>query len=327
VAAAPGTAGAVTPGITRPRLTTLAFMTMTRLSPWSRMIDAAMLTREMCDSLRTGGGTATDGSTFRQVDCDQVPIAFRQVGLSADLVGGWAEPEMGFSGTDRLFRNAGDVLTSGCNVTSVFEDMSTPSGDMRATFTVAGAVNTPVSYYGLFGVAVSTPPAPGGSPAKRHDVAWTSISGHKPAYTPGFAEAPFPAGAVSCIAPPGTWPVDRALAAVSHDADFGDKNDEFVGPAASTMAAGCVVTQTQVELVDGNNSVIAGPGGEVKQRVELGDIMGVKQYAERGARIRTPPPGAPNLRTEVHWWFETGTDVRYRVRYFITQPVGTDCQP
>lgn len=331
VAPAPGTPGALTAGITRPRLATLALLTVTtRLTPWARLLDAELSTHEMCETLRTRAGTGLDGTPFSLADCDQVPTAFRQVGLDADLVSGWAEPAMGFAGTDAWFTNAADVTTSGCNVTAVFEDLQTPSGTLRASFTAATAATVPVNYFGQFGVAISTPPTPGGSPAKRHNAGWFSIWGRKPTYAPKFAEAAPPAGQASCLAPAGTLPVQRTTVSTSHAGSVpyvGDKGDESVGPAASAMAPGCVLTATQVELVDDDDRVIQGPGSEVKEKVTIGSAFGQPLYAERGARVTTAPTAPPNLATQVHWWFEGGTSVRYRVRYFINQPAGVTCTP
>jgi len=93
------------------------------------------------------------------------------------------------------------------------------------------------------------------------------------------------------------------------------------------MAPGCVLTNTRVELVDGDNNPITGPSNEAKDQQELGQAFGHSIYAERGARLVTPPPGAPNLSATVHWWYETGTDVRYRLRYYINQPNGVACDP
>jgi hypothetical protein len=29
----------------------------------------------------------------------------------------------------------------------------------------------------------------------------------------------------------------------------------------------------------------------------------------------------------MHWWYDATTDVRYRLRYYISQPSGTSCEP
>lgn len=328
-----------TAGIGRLRLATLAYLTMMRFGEWSRLIDSALLTQATCDSLRDRGGLATDGATgYGYPQCDQVPIAFRQVGLAPDLVHGWSEPELGFSGTDQLFTN-GETTTSGCNVTGVFADVETPRGQETASFIpgTGGAPPTTVSvnYLGQFGVSIATTPAPGGSPALRHDVNWFSIWGLKPEYGPRFSDA---GNGASCITPVGFEQVERVSpATMSHSpldlaGVLGNKGDESAGPAASSMDARCEITDVQVELLDGDGNRIAGPGREVKHDQEIGrtPITDRPILRERGASIipgQTLPTRPPNLSVRVHWWHEDKTNVRYRLRYFINQPNGVTCIP
>jgi Zn-dependent metalloprotease len=319
------------PGIGRAKVATLAFLTMTtRLTPWSRLIDAAIATRDMAQTLLVRGGTA-GGAPFVQSDVDQVPLAFGLVGLSPNLTTGWAEPTLGFTGTDTFF-GSGETTASGCPVANVQAPLATPSGQLMADLSPSTGEPAAVSFLGLWGIAFSPFPAAGvtpppiGTTAKAHAVSWFNIFGRRPAFYTNVVEA-LPPGAVDCITPVGSTPVQRVSSTTVHWAFIvGGKGDETAGNPASTMNPACAVTGTEVELVDSSGNVIAGPANAVSDTVVIGYIFGFPLYASRGARITGPAPGAPpNLSTGVHWWHESGVAVRYRLRYYISQPNGITC--
>jgi hypothetical protein len=258
-------------------------------------------------------------------------VAFEQVGLSPDLVSGWAEPELGFFGTDPYFTN-GETMANGCAITQVFADLQTPSGDPRTTLALPAQG---AGFLGLYGIAVPPTPNPIGTLGKRADIDWFSAWGRKPSYTgPGYVTVAPPAGQATCNTPVGSIPVQRVSASIYHGGNgqglLGDKGDETIGTGASTMAAGCLLTDTRVELVGGDSDDhgYAGPANEAKDSVWISTSpFGSGFNVERGARIVTPPSGPPNLSAAMHWWYDATTDVRYRLRYYISQPSGTSCEP
>ena len=322
------------PGIGRDKIKTLAFLTMTtRLTPWSRLIDAAIATRDMAQTLFVRGGVTTGPppALFTQNDVDQVQIAFGMVGLSANLSTGWAEPILGFTGTD-TFYGSGELTTSGCNVANVQARLATPSGQLMADLSPATGEPAAVSWLGLAGVAFSPLPASGvtppplGTTAKAHAVSWFNIFGHKPGFYTSVVEVPPPVGSVDCFTPVGSIPVQRVSSTAAHwDFIVGGKGDEVVGNPFSAMNPACTLTRTELELVDSAGTVIAGPANAVSNSVIIGYVFGFPIRSGRGANLTMVPLGVPNLSAAVHWWFESGVAVRYRLRYYINQPNGISC--
>jgi thermolysin len=321
------------PGIGRAKLATLALEVMTKkLTPWARLVDAAIATEWMARTLVMRGATTPGGAAFVQTDVDQVPQAFGLVGLSPSLSTGWSEPLLGFSGVDTFFPT-GETTASGCTITNVQAPMSTLSGQLMADLSPLTSEPPSVNYFGVWGIGFSPLPAPGvtlppiGGTAKTHSISWFNIFGHKPGFYTTIVEAPPPAGAVDCITPVGSTPVQRVTNYTAHWAVVvGGKGDETAGNPASTMSSSCAVTKTEIELVDNSGNVIAGPAATVKDTVILGWFFSVPITASRGANLTTAGPGAPpNMTAGVHWWHEGGVAVRYRLRYYISQPNGTSC--
>lgn len=336
-------------GITRPRLFTLAFTVLTqRLTPWARLVDSALATHEVCESMRIRGGLAIDGSRFGFAECDQVPVAFHAVGLSTNLVSGWAEPELGFAGTDHNFTN-GETTASTCPLVNVLARMDAPNGSLQSDLALGLAAGlgsgTSASFFGLFGVTVLGAPNPIGTAAKAHDVNWFNVFGKRPRYYSVFND-----GGVNCG--PGTL-VERTSASTKQTGTLGgsagNKGDLSIGPNQSAMDARCVLTQTAVELVDSeaaDASVVASPNaeGDAKRKdgkigpdLRLRDPGGnprgpdPRVDAEEGARLTITPAGLRvdgswDLSATVHWWADSG-DVFFRLRYWINQPAGVLCLP
>jgi Thermolysin metallopeptidase, alpha-helical domain/Fungalysin/Thermolysin Propeptide Motif len=319
------------PGIGRPKLATLAFLVLTRrLSPWSGFIDAAVGMRDMANTLVLRGATAVGGTTFVQADADQVPVAFGIVGLSPDLASGWSEPAGGFSGTDTFFA-ASELTANGCAVTNITASLASPSGTLGADLSPATPVGTAVGFAGLWGINFTTPPGAGpppiGTTVKTHTVRWFNVFGRKPAFATQVVADP-PPGTVNCTTPPGSIPVERTSAVTVHSGLFGGGGTDVVGNNPSAMAGGCVVRRTEVELLDGAGGVVAGPSNGVTDSVFLFNLFGLPITTARTATIiATPGPRPPNLSATVIWGFGIGTDVRYRLRYYIDQPLGVSCNP
>ncbi len=321
------------PGIGRAKLAMLAFEVMTkRLTPWSRLVDAAIATQDMARTLLLRGVTTAGGAPFLQSDVDQVPLAFGLAGLSPSLSTGWAEPTLGFSGTDTFF-GSGETTVSGCTVTNVQAALTTPSGQLMADLSPATGETPSVSFLGLSGIAFSPLPAPAvtppplGTTLMGHAISWFNIFGTRPSFYTNVVEAPPPPGRPDCITPLGSTPVQRVNTATVHSAIVvGGKGDDTAGNPFSTMNPSCSVTNVEVELVDGSGNLIAGPANAVSDTVILGHIAGFAITGTRGANITGPvPAGPPNLSTGVHWFHESGVAVRYRLRYFISQPSNVTC--
>lgn len=320
----------ITPGIGRVRGRTLAFLTMTtRLTPWSRMLDAALGTMATCDMLRAAGTPPITvpgdppalATPFTLAHCDQVPIAYGQVGLTPDLVSGWAAPSLGFTGITPRF--TGEATDGGCTVINVLVQMASPSGQLTASLVPA----TPASFLGIMGVSV-VPPGPVGTTGKGHLVSWFNVFGQEPAHF-STVVAPAPAGAANCNTPAGSIPVQRTTAPVDHGwMPWPLGAIDVTGPTASTMNPACVLRATEVELLDDANNVIGGPGPTASNTVTLGFFFGIPITSTRTATVLTTPAGPPNLSAAVGWSQGAFVGTRFRLRYLIDQPAtGVVCTP
>ncbi len=321
--------GGVRPGIGRIKVRELAFLTMTqRLTPWSRLVDSELGTHENAEMLQSLGalpirlsGEIPPGA-FNQLDADLVPSFFGQVGLTPDLESGFASPQIGFTGTQTFF--PGETTDNSCNVTNVRIKVLTPSGDQITEMVPPSTVN----YFGVFG-ATSIPPGPIGTSTKTNIVTWFNIFGGSPTMYCNIVANP-PAGDDDCraglnLTVQRTSPVqDKLVPGMGLWSDV-------VGPTNSIMNTTCALINTEVEIVDGNNNVLEGPGTTVAwdnghQECFLGQC-GWVTTVWRNASVATPPPGLPDLSTRINWSAVGTTSLRYRVRYFISQPPGINCQP
>ena len=100
------------------------------------------------------------------------------------------------------------------------------------------------------------------------------------------------------------------------------------GPISSSIAAGCVVNNTEVELLDPGGRVIASPGATSTYVGPVASILGFPVVGMLSATIVSPPAGIPDLSAPVAWVFTPGTfGISWRLRYYIEQPIGVSCTP
>jgi hypothetical protein len=304
-----------------------------RLTPFARLNDAALTTRDMCDTLVARTAPAVDGSTFAQADADQVPVAFAQVGLSPDLSSGWSEPETGFFGTDVYF-GAGETTESGCPVANVTATLQTPSGGSTIDLATATPPPTSANFFGTYGIGFvvppGAPPAPIGTTSKFHSVTWFSIYGTRHAYATQVVPTPPPAGAANCISPAGVLPVERTSANFDRTGFLNIAPGgltETVGNSASTMAGACTIRKTEVEILDpADDHVLDGPSNSCSHAWTV-YVCGWPVNFNRSVTLNAQPPGTPNLSAPVTWSTDVGQNMRFRLRYYIDQPAGTACTP
>jgi hypothetical protein len=307
------------------------------------MIDAALATRASCQMFLDSGpvlGVDGTGAPFTGADCDQVPLAFNQVGLNPDLIGDWLPPARGFAGTIVRYPG-GETTDSGCAVSSVTLVMDTLTTRLDATATAATSGPLSLSYLGLDTAAISITSPPIGIPVKTHVIAWTSAFGWRPTITSHLAEAAPPAGSDDCLSSSGFRAVfeDSPSEMRTTLLPIGASGTTHTGITASDMNGTCVLNQTQVALVDMDDNIIAGPGPSVNEPVTFGALFGTPVTLFRRATLVAPPPGlihdgadgsTPlwNLATDVDWSFDPGLfDIRWRLDYYISQPSGVICTP
>lgn len=331
----------------RNKLLQLAFLVMRfKLTPWSRMDDAAIATQEAANVLVLRGatdipfpafppGSQPSADSYTQADADQVPLAFGAVGLSPVISRGWSESGLGFSGTDTFT----PANTTGCAITNVIANLATPSGQLQADLSPAAGIPPAVSFptalapgaAGVYGIAFSPLPTPGtvpppiGAVTGAYSIAWFDIFGLKPSFDSSLVLAPPPAGAINCITPPGFTPVTRFSAVTEHSAiGVGGKGTDTAGNATSTMNPACTVTSTLIQMVDSGGNLMEGPAPSVKHVYFNGLFFTISSGAVITGAI---PTGPPNLSTTVSWWFDSGVAIRYQLVYFINQPNGITCTP
>ena len=322
----------LTSGIGRPKMARLGFLTMTqRLTPMARLNDVPMAMRDACDALVARSGTGIDGSPFTQSDCDQIPIAFNQVGLNPTFSTGWSEPDMGFEGTDTFYSH-GETTSTGCNVTNVTAGLSTLSGTLTADLDPATGTPSHVDWLGLFGIEFVASPSPIGSTGQLHQIHWFDAFGRRPTYATQIVTAPPPAGAADCITGPGSIPIERVSSSIFHPMDvstlFGAHNTDFIGNPSRTLPAGCSLRNTLVEIVsDDGNGVESPPGLDVDHDYVV-DCLFFTLHFHKHATLAAQPPGGTNFMAPVNWSFDAGQQIRFRLRYYLDKPNGVaDCQP
>jgi len=325
----------VTTGMGRAKLTRLAFLTMTqRLTPWTRLNDVPLAMRDACDQLVARGGTGIDGTLFTMSDCDQIPIAFNQVGLNPALSSGWSEPQLGFSGRDTLL--AGQTTPTGCNVTDITAVLHTIVGDRQIDLDPATATPASADFLGLNGinfvVPPGTPPMPIGTTSEVHQIDWWDAYGVSPTYATNVIVADPPLGAPDCITPVGFMPIERDSGDSNHPLTvstlFGASGTDFIGNNPSGMNSFCSLTNTLVEMLNDNGTaVIEGPGLMLDHVTTVWIAFWPVDFHRR-ASLLFAPPGLPNLSGGVSWSFDTGQQVRFRLHYYISKPTTVaDCVP
>lgn len=317
----------VRPGLGRIKVRELAFLTMTtRLTPWSRIVDSELGTHENAEMLQSLGATPVllpgeaNPGPFTQADADIVPLVFNLVGVSPDLVSGYADPQLGFTGVFTF--NAGETTDLGCPVTNVRVTVPTPSGNQVSQLVPASAVN----YFGIFGVT-AVAPGPIGTTTKTNTATWFNIFGGSPRGVYSNPVADPPAGTDNCLTTNVTQiPVQRTLPVSVKTIPGAGIWSDVTGPNPSTMNGGCGLIKTEVELVDASNNVIAGPG-TTAHFSESVCAWGVCATIWQDASVASAPTGLPNLSTTINWSAVGYINLRYRVRYYLLQPPGVNCVP
>jgi len=324
----------LTMGIGRPKMMTLGFLTMTRLPSNALMSDVPLVMRDVCDSMVSLGGLAVDGSAFTVNDCDQVPIAFNQVGLNPALTTGWSEPTLGFSGRDPFF-TTGETTTTGCNVTNVRGGLGTLSGTLTSDLDPTSSVPTATDWGGLFGmrfvVPGGAPPFPIGTTSQAHSVDWFSVFGIKPSMNTQVIVGPPPLGAPDCITPVGMLPVERTSAISHHPFNvgvlFGASGTDVIGNNPTGMNPLCVLNNTHVEILNESGARIEGPANSVDHSTTVWIIFVPVDFHQRASLARQPF-GGTDLSAPVNWSFDAGQQVHFRLRYYISQPTTVaNCMP
>jgi Zn-dependent metalloprotease len=322
-----GIPGMTLPGIGRARLAPLAFLVMTaRLTPFALMRDAAVGTRDLV-ALLAGGGI------FTPREVDHAATAFRMVELDPAMSTGWSEPAIGFTGTDVRF-GSGETTDSGCMVTNVRAVLDTPLLGMN-TIDLAPGTSFPAAIdLTVEGIsfapapAAGTMPSPIGTRAKLHAISWFNIYGVKPHFRSDVI-APPPSGTTICGATAGRVPIERTSGTLTRSALFGGTTRDSIGNSSSSIAAGCVVNETLVELLDAAGSVVAGPSARATDTVVLFHAFGLPVRSTRSATIvALPGPRPPDLSALVDSTFGIGTFATFRLHYRMEQPVsGPTCNP
>ena len=331
-----GLPGFVT-GIGRERLERLAFFTMTsRLPSNATMNQVARATRDVCDMFVAGRVTTfPSGLSFSSAHCDDVTNAFLQVGLSPSLESGWAEPVLGFEGTDTYHLSATGIpdLTPGlCPVSNILLEHRIPVlgttlyGDYSPTTALGSATSILdfVERVGFdFSSVASTPagPLPLGTPSMAHRVRWSSVYGHRPTYN---TTVQYPA---TCTPPPVQ---ERTSATRTAGFDvgtwWGSETDTLgvVRPAA--LDARCLLTGSALELLDGDGVTrIAGPSVNPSHTVTHWILFIPATFTARASMLTAPT--AANLTATAALSWDLGRTVRTRIRYNFSAPSGVDCNP
>ena len=327
-----GGVGAMT-GMGRSKLRSIAFNVMTsRLVGSSRLIDAALASKAACDAFVALGANDLAGTPFVINDCDQVPLAYQQVGLDPDLLTDWVAPALGFTGT--IVQYPGETTDNGCALTDISLQMDTPSGLFDANAATSPGGIPVINYLGLMTAIITPTTPPIGGTVKTHTITWTSIFGQTPNLRSSVS-APPPAGALNCVTPANMLPITRVSGSLAESSLLVVPNSGTLstGNAASAMNTACVLRRTEVQLVKPDNvTVLAGPGSVATQNVVIWN-WGIKITITRSATIGGAPPGLVggsfNLSAPVTWtrtaaWFE---NVRWQLVYQIDQPAGITCTP
>jgi Thermolysin metallopeptidase, alpha-helical domain/Fungalysin/Thermolysin Propeptide Motif len=318
-----GLAGSGHTGIGRDRLAFLFYLTLsTRMHPWSTFIDESLNTWQTAIDLATTGQTVTNTVTNRAVNFntveDEVSWAFTQVGVDSRLISGWFNVPGGISpGTGTVTFNAGEFTDPGTTVTNVrlfvtaYRSDDSPYWSDSSLFTAGGTVIFPG---GIFGARISS--AGIGTSNKAVTVSWF----HTGLTTP----------TVSDLSPVKSWKISVAVAqsgqltnVIQRQSDtevhwsdiplFGGKGDDPISGGKTVSGPGCIISAINLHLLDSDYKLkaVTSPGGP--------DAI----YGGTGARITSHNSGTNDPLVNVHWWFDAGSAVRYKIVYSITG-VGCD---
>ena len=299
------------PGIGRARLARLFADAMVfRMHPWSGYLDELHNTWETARDLAGRGvqaaplpGTPGGGLLpFNQVVQNEVVWAFNQVGVDRRLISGWFEVGGGlFGGRGTTIFNAGQVLAAGNTVTDVELVVRAigPNGIRywEGRSRVASAGGTVTFPGGVFGATVAAHGI--GTSNKQVTVSW---------FHSGFL--PLEISVNLTVAAPLPQAIEAVSGTMAHWGfpGFGGKGDDTVDAGQTVAGVGCQVTDVTLELLDSS--------GNVKSTNQMGGADA--HYGSTGARITSQNLNTNRMDVGVHWWFDVGSAVRYRIRYIVT---------
>ena len=322
----------------------LAFFVMTQQLPSSATMDqVAGATREVCDMFVARGVTTVPpgggpGVPFTDFDCDSVTNAFHQVGLDPAMGSSWSEPSLGFFGTDTIHASALDGrpdLTPGlCPVsniqlehsipllgTSLFADYDPTTPLPPSTAVLDWVATTGFNFAGLGTTAAG--PLPLSTPVMLHRVNWTSAYGIKPRY---HTDVMYP---TTCTPPPVEL---RMSAQLSEGWDTGEPWGSAVrslgNPSPASLNPGCLLTDTKLQLLGGDGSLLDAPGQDVHHTVTHWILFVPATFTARARVVTSPTLGGTNLAGAVRLDWDLGRTVNVRWQYEFTPTLPTiDCNP
>lgn len=307
----------VTRGIGRDKLAALLFASVIQtLTPWSGFSDYMLAMRSTCHEWLAWGAPRNVSGTLTVDDCDQIGNAFKEVGISPSLAQGWYQTA-GFFGAKGDQRVAGPAYQGGCTLGGYILKLEDLNGrqmrlvcsDPSLSPDCAGNVGNELNWQDEFGVRLTSWSR--GAAQAQANVHWWRSNFENIAWTVEFVPS-VPAGKTRANCE-GEVTIERRSEIARHWSDWGvgGKNDDGIEPRGP-MPAGCVVTGVTLEKVTSDGSPIGPPGLEVGA-------------GNSGARLVSSDAGTSSLRAGVHWWFDAGNAIRYRVVYTIAQPVGVQC--
>jgi hypothetical protein len=314
------------PGIGRERMERLAFAVMTQLPASATLNQVSGVTRDVCDMfVARGVTTAPLGLTFTSAHCDVVTNAFNQVGLNPGLDSGWAEPTLGFAGTDTIHPPGADgslPLTPGlCPITNI--KLQHQVGFPIFPITVEGdydpATALPprtsiLDWFATTRFVFSTPvtarPFPLDTPVRTHRVAWTSAYGVRPTYNTDI-QSP-----ATCN-PPTMQNIPSAVTRAGFEVGSvtGSTSVAF-GRVVEPLGAGCAFVNADLELLDGNGVRIAGPGTNLTHTITHWILFVPVNFNATASIARRPTAGDFTGVVNMNW--DLGQTVRARWVYNFT---------
>jgi Zn-dependent metalloprotease len=308
-------------GIGKDRLGILFHNTLTtKLHPWSTYLDERLNTWQTAMDLAALGVKVTDSSTGRLVDfngvMDEVSWAFTQVGVDRRLNSGWYEIEEGLLG-DRgtLTFYDGEVLPSGSLVADVelalrafkpgffgtyhyWEGRARVSNDNSVTFPT-----------GIFGATITSHGM--GTPNMRTTVNWWHDGYLHP--NRGLGDVTWMVEVNIIPTQPLPPTVERVTDAKVHwSFILGGRGDDVINQGRFLSGTGCIIDDIVLELLNSNYETVATTSRGSPDA----------QFGSTGARIISDYEETNNEEVKVHWWFDAGSAVRYKLRYYLT---GKDC--
>jgi Zn-dependent metalloprotease len=315
--------GSAHPGIGRERLGFLFLNTLvTRMHPWSTYIDERLNTWQTAVDLAKMGRTITDPASGNQVNfntvADEVSWAFSQVGVDARLISGSFEvPNSIFPGRGSVTFFEGQTMEGGAAVPSVRLIVTAVDSNGVPYWTGTDLVDAPgddarVTFPGLGRIFEAVIPPEGhevGTADKRTTVQFHSSELIQP--------APLHAGStwrINVVIPTVLPPtIERESETKVHSSFIlGGRGDDTINAGKIVTGQGCLISNVELLLLDSDYQIRSrtSPGGPDAH------------FGSTGARIVRANVGTDNAEVQVHWWFDIGSAVRYKLLYSLS---GTNC--